>query len=72
MYYTVFLSVVANGISRYIFSYNKKKNEKQVFMVYFPKKYKLKITQIKKLYSQGTALLTVVDGFATGSEHLQN
>jgi hypothetical protein len=41
-------------------------------MVYFPKKYKLKITQIKKLYRQGTALMTVVDGFATGSEHFQN
>jgi hypothetical protein len=39
-------------------------------VVHFRKKYELKITQIKKMYSQGTALLTSVDGFATVSEHL--
>lgn len=32
-------------------------------------KCKLKITQIKKVYSQGTTMLTVVVGFATWSEH---
>lgn len=41
-------------------------------MIYFPKKYSWNITQIKKLYRQGTALLTVIDGFATGSEDFQN
>lgn len=62
MYYTVFLSVVANGTTHDTY-FHKKKNEKHVLWFTFIK-CKLKISQIKKLYSQGTALLTVVDGFA--------